>query len=297
VTKVAVVFNPSKAADPTKAQREICEALRVNGFPDPLWLETTVDDPGVGQARAALDSGVEVLFVSGGDGTVMACVSVLAGTDTVLAVVPMGTGNLLARNFGIPLEASAAVASAADGVDRKIDVGVLGEQRFVIMAGLGFDAQMLADAPDALKSRVGWPAYIVSGARHLLEKRRTFTVTVDGRPPVVRRGRGVLIGNVGRLQGGLPVLPDALPDDGRLDVAIIRARGLVSWTLLAAAVVLRRSDQRRLETFQGAEVTVRCDVSLPTELDGEVLAESDTLAVSVLPKALTLRVPGEVPPP
>ena len=190
MTKVAVVFNPSKASDPQRARRDICEALRANGFDDPLWLETTPEDPGEGQARSALERGAEIVFASGGDGTVMACAGVLAGTKAALAVLPAGTGNLLARNFGIPLEVSAAVASAVRGVDRRIDVGVLGDRRFVIMAGLGFDAQMLADAPEGLKSRVGWPAYIVSGARHLLEPRRTFTVTVDDAPPVERPVEG-----------------------------------------------------------------------------------------------------------
>lgn len=297
MTRVAVVINPSKATDPVKAKAEICDALLANSFSDPLWLETTADDPGAGQARTALDGGAELVFVSGGDGTVMACASVLAGTGVALAVLPAGTGNLLARNFGIPRDVAGAVASAAQGVDRQIDVGVMGEHRFVIMAGLGFDAQMLADAPEKLKAHVGWPAYVVSASRHLLEPRRTFTLTLDDGPPIRRRGRGVLVGNLGRLQGGLPVLPDAIPDDGMLDVAVIKTRGLVSWALLAAAVVLRRSDSRRLETFQARQVTLRCDVRLPTELDGEVLDDADAMHLSVLPKALTLRVPaGESKP-
>ena len=297
MTLVAVIINPSKAADPAKAKQEICEALQANGFSNPMWLETTADDPGAGQAQTALDRGAGLVFVSGGDGTVMACAGVLAGTGIALAVLPAGTGNLLARNFGIPRDVVGAVKAAAQGVDRQIDVGVVGDHRFVIMAGLGFDAQMLADAPDKLKAHVGWPAYVVSAARHLLEPRRTFTVTVDDGPPLERRGRGVLVGNLGRLQGGLPVLPDAVPDDGLLDVAVIKTRGLLSWALLATAVVLRRSDPRRLETFQGRKVAVRCDVRLPTELDGEVLGDSDSLDISLLPKALTLRVPAGVTAP
>ena len=143
-----------------------------------------------------------------------------------------------------------------------------------------------------LKATVGWPAYVVSAARHLFAPRRTFTLTLDDAEPLRRRGRGVLIGNLGRLQGGLPVLPDAVPDDGLLDVAVINTRGLLSWAFLATAVVLRRTDERRLETFQARRLTVRCDERLPTELDGEVLDDRDTLDISVLPGALTLRVPA-----
>ncbi|BEP13529.1 diacylglycerol kinase family protein [Acidothermaceae bacterium B102] len=297
MTRVAVVFNPSKASDALKAKQEICEALLQHGISDPLWLETSADDPGTGQAEAALADGAGLVFVSGGDGTVMACVGVLAGTGVPLAVIPAGTGNLLARNFGIPRDVVGAVAAAVDGVDRSVDVGVLGEQRFVIMAGIGFDAQMLADAPDKLKAKVGWPAYVVSAARHLFAPRRSFSLTLDEGQPLQRKGRGVLVGNLGRLQGGLPVLPDAVPDDGLLDVAVINTRGLLSWAFLATAVVLRRGDQRRLETFQARRITVRCDERLPTELDGEVLDDRDTLEISVLPGALTLRVPAEVTKP
>ena len=287
----AVVFNPTKAGKPDKVRRQIREALLAKGFADPLWLETTAADPGTGQCRRALDDGAEIVFVSGGDGTVMACAQVLAGTDVALALLPAGTGNLLARNLGVPRDLAGAVAVAASGVRRRIDVGVAGDRKFLIMAGMGFDAQMLDGAPAALKSTVGWPAYVVSALRHLREPRHTFTLTIDGGPSFERRGRGVLVGNVGRLQGGLPVLPDAVPDDGLLDVAIINTRGLGGWALLLGAVVLRRPDARRLETMRASRVTVRCSQSLPTELDGEVLEATDELDIAVLPGALTLMVP------
>jgi diacylglycerol kinase family enzyme len=156
---------------------------------------------------------------------------------------------------------------------------------------MGFDAEMLADAPEQLKAKVGWPAYVVSAARHLREARHSFTLTLDDRQPFSVRGRGVLVGNVGRLQGGLWVLPDALPDDGVLDVAVIEARSLAGWAVLAASVVLRRPS-RRLETFQARTVVVGCDDKLPTELDGEVIGESCRLEVRVEPHALRLLVPA-----
>jgi YegS/Rv2252/BmrU family lipid kinase len=288
---VAVIFNPSKASDAGKAKREITDAVMAGGLPQPRWLETTADEPGTAQCRQAIEDGAELILVSGGDGTVMACAGALAGTDVPLAVLPAGTGNLLARNFGIPRGLTDAVAVAAVGDSRRIDVGVAGDARFLVMAGIGFDAQMLDDAPERLKSAVGWPAYLVSAVRHLLEPRHSFTLELDDRPPLGRRGRGVLVGNVGKLQGGLPVLPDALPDDGLLDVAVIKTKGLASWALLAGSVVLRRPDGRRLETFQAAKISVRCDDGLPTELDGEVTGSSHRLEIGVLPRAILLRVP------
>jgi diacylglycerol kinase family enzyme len=109
---------------------------------------------------------------------------------------------------------------------------------------------------------------------------------------VTVRGRGVLVGNVGKLQGGLPVLPDAVPDDGLVDVAVIKAKSLAGWALLAISVVLRRGGGRRLETFQARAVLVQCEDELPTELDGEVIGANDRLEVSVEPRALLLCVPG-----
>jgi YegS/Rv2252/BmrU family lipid kinase len=291
LTPSAVIFNPSKAADPVRARREIGEALLANGFADPEWLETTEEEPGTSQCRQALADGCEVVFVSGGDGTVRACIEALAGTDVRLAVLPAGTGNLLARNFDIPQTLGDAVVVAAKGHTRRVDVGVSAGGRFAIMAGMGFDAEMLADAPEQLKAKVGWPAYVVSAARHLREPRHTFTLTVDGAVPLTVRGRGVLVGNVGRLQGGLPVLPDATPDDGRLDVAVIRAGSLAGWAVLAVSVALRRRS-RRLQTFQARTVVIECDERLPTELDGEVVGDNARLEVRVEPHALLLLVPS-----
>jgi YegS/Rv2252/BmrU family lipid kinase len=288
----AVVFNPSKATDPVKARQQICAALLAEGIADPLWFESTREDPGGGQCRQAVAQGADLVIVSGGDGTVMACAAVLAGTDVRLAVLPAGTGNLLARNFGISRELAAAAHVAAHGQSRRIDVGAAGDERFVIMAGMGFDAQMLADAPDALKAKLGWLAYLVSASRHLLESRHTFTLTLDDGQPQRFRGRGILVGNLGRLQGNLPVLPCAEPDDGLLDVAVINTHGLLSWALLATSVVLRRPDPRRLQTFQAATVLVRCSKPLACEVDGEVLDVRHELDISVLPRALTLQVPS-----
>ncbi|RZS90019.1 YegS/Rv2252/BmrU family lipid kinase [Motilibacter rhizosphaerae] len=290
--RAAVVCNPSSAKEPEAHRREVVAALEAQGYAAPAWFETTPEEPGAQQARSALEQGAELVLVCGGDGTVMACAGALAGSGVPLAVIPAGTGNLLARNLGIPRDVQGAVEVAAHGRQRAIDVGTLDGRPFVVMAGTGFDAAMLADAPAALKGALGWPAYVVSASRHLLERRRTFTLALDDRAPVRRRGRGVLIGNVGRLQGGLPVLPDAEPDDGALDVAVIRARGLASWALLAASVVLRRPDPRRLETFRAERVVVTSSEPLATEADGEVLGEAARIEVALRPGALVVMVPA-----
>ncbi|MBQ1070999.1 diacylglycerol kinase family protein [Micromonospora sp. D75] len=97
----AVVVNPVKVADLDEFRRTVEGALAAAGWPAPTWYETTVEDPGRGQTEQAVKAGAEVVFACGGDGTVMACVTALAGTDVALAVLPQGTGNLLAANLGL----------------------------------------------------------------------------------------------------------------------------------------------------------------------------------------------------
>lgn len=289
--RVAVVFNPTSGTEPAAVRA----ALAAVGFTDPAWLETTTDDAGTGVTREAIAEGVALVIAAGGDGTVMACVTAVAGTRVPLAVLPIGTGNLLARNYDIPLELAAAAEVAAAGAHRRVDVGVIDDERFAVMAGMGFDAAMLRDAPPTLKSRLGWPAYIVSGLRNVRRGPMTrFDLRLDDGPPVRRRGRGVLVGNVGRLQGGLPVLPDARGDDGLLDIAVLAPRRLRDWAGLATRIVLRRRPRpEQLETWRAARVEVRAGRPLPVQLDGDVRPSTDRLLVQAQPGALTLCVPEQ----
>jgi hypothetical protein len=104
---------------------------------------------------------------------------------------------------------AAAIEVALAGQERTIDVGQLQDGTvFAVMAGAGFDAAMMRDAPAGLKSAIGWPAYLVSGIRSLRRDRIRIEVRLDDQPPLTARVRTVLIANLGRLQGGLDLLPD-----------------------------------------------------------------------------------------
>lgn len=256
------------------------------------WRETTREDPGTEITRQAVADGTDLVVVCGGDGTVRACVTALAGTDVALAVIPGGTGNLLARNIGIPLGLDAAAAVAAGSARRRIDVGSLGDGCFAVMAGMGFDAAFLRGASGRLKSWLGWAAYVVSGLRAM---RTTPTVRVDLRledgPLIERQARGVLVANVGRLQGGIPVLPGADAGDGLFEVGVLRAARLRDWWGLLWRVTLRRRPRpTQLETWAAARVSVRTDRPLPTQLDGDVGPERDRLDAVVRRSALLLCV-------
>lgn len=291
--RVAVVFNPATGGGETaERKRDTLQALQGAAL-DVLWLETTREDPGQGQTRKAVEEGVDLVMAQGGDGTVMACVTGLAGTDVPLAVLPGGTGNLLATNFDIPSELEDAVEIALEGDRVRLDVAAMDDDRFVVMGGIGFDAAMLRDADPKLKEQLGAVAYVLSGFRNLRRRPSRYRLRLDDRPPIDRVGQGVLIGNLGRLQGGLAVMPDARPDDGLLDVAVLKTRTLLDWLRLAVLLLLRRRRKDpQLELFQARRVEVSCDRSQPVERDGDPVDARDHLLVEVVPAALTLCVPA-----
>ncbi|MBO9553523.1 diacylglycerol kinase family protein [Cellulomonas sp.] len=282
----AVVINANRVEGADELRSAITEQLVEAGWPEPAWLETTAEDPGLGQTRQAVEDGVDVVFVCGGDGTVRAVVEGLAGSDVALAVLPGGTGNLLAANLDIPTNVPDGIATALARGRRQVDIGEVDGQAFAVMAGMGFDAKMVDDAPTGLKAKAGSVAYVVSALRHLADDEMHVEVRVDDHPPVRRHARSVLVGNVGRLQGGVRLLPEAEADNGEMDVAIIAPRNLGHWVQLAVAVVLRRERVPRMEVLRGSRIRVRSTRPQPRQLDGDVIDPSDTLVANVRPGAL-----------
>ena len=142
--RTAVVYNPVRVADIDERREVVERALAEAGWPAPVWWETTAEDPGAGQARQAVEAGAEVVFACGGDGTVRSCIDGLAGGPAARAVLPAGTGNLLATNLGLPQDAEAGVQVVLDAGRRRIDVGEVDGTAFAVMAGMGFDADCSA---------------------------------------------------------------------------------------------------------------------------------------------------------
>ncbi len=301
--RVAVVVNPTKLTDVPAVRRQVTGTCRSLGWSDPLWLETTADDPGRGQTRRALEQGVDLVCALGGDGTARVVAENVVRTGVPLGLLPQGTGNLLARNLGLPLDdLDAALRIALTGADRTVDVGrvvfdVSGEDQdpvervFLVMAGLGFDAAMMAGVTEQLKARVGWLAYVVSGLTNLNGERVRVRMSADGGPEIVRRVRTVIVGNCGRLTGGIVLIPDAEVDDGWLDVVALSPRGVVSWASMATRVLSRR-EHRRIGRRRCREVSVRCDVPQEGQLDGDPVGMVRAIRARIDRGALVVRVPS-----
>ena len=290
--RAAVVYNPLKVPDLTDMTERVEAFMSRNGWAEPLWLETTQDDPGVGMCERAVHDECDVVFVCGGDGTVMAAVTALAGCAMPLAILPAGTGNLLARNLDLPLnDEEEALRIGISGRTKEIDVATVEDRKFAVMAGLGFDAAIMRDAPEGLKKKVGWPAYVVSAGKHLRGRGIRVTLTVDDGTPMHRRVRTVVVGNVGKLQGNIPLLPDAEPDDGCLDVVVIAPRNVIDWMRVTGRVVRRAHvPDRRMERFRAKHVLIEASHTQPRQLDGDVIEDGRTMDITIDPAALTVRV-------
>ncbi len=288
-----VVVNPTKVEDAAALRAQVEPALRAGGWAV-TWCATTPADPGGGLAGAAVRAGAGLVVACGGDGTVMACAGALAGSGVPLALLPAGTGNLLAHNLGLPVAPADALEVVVHGAVRRVDVGrVEGGGCFTVMAGMGFDAAMMQGAPDGLKRRLGWPAYAVSGLRRLRDRRMRLWLTVDDDPPRRVRARTVLVGNVGTLRGGVTLLPDARPDDGLLDVLVLAPRTLRDWAAVATHLLRRRrGDTGQVSRHRARRVRVEADRPEPRQLDGDPLAPGRRLDVRVDPGALLVRVPA-----
>ncbi len=297
-SNVAMVINPTKVND-MQGFRELVEARAAAcEWQAPLWSETTADDPGRGMAERALAAGADMVLAAGGDGTVRVVSHELARTGVPIGIVPLGTGNLLARNLSLPLHPREAIDIALTGQDRAVDIvevagDDLPETAFTVMAGLGLDAAIMMGAPDELKKRIGWPAYLVSGGRNLLRYPLNHVeITVDDLPPVRVRARTVVIGNVGLLQAGFPLLPDARIDDGELDVVVISPRRRRDWFAVAVRLVGRgRSTDERLSRMRGRRIVVRSDKPQPRQLDGDPISIGRELRAQVQAGVLLVRVP------
>jgi diacylglycerol kinase (ATP) len=348
---VAFVANPTKpgVAALREAALKACASQRL---PVPLWFETTVDDPGTGQARRAVEEGAGLVVAVGGDGTVRGVAEALVGTDVPMGLIPQGTGNLLARNLDLPLgDTDALLRIALTGTSRRIDVGWLTvlrstrhethentqdgahdgdasaengptasadgagpaggprenagtiepdrEHIFLVISGLGFDAAMVADADEVLKAKVGWVAYFVAGIKHLHARRMRLEISLDESPWLNVRLRTLLVGNCGKLPGGITLLPNALLDDGWLDVAAIDTKGgIVGWTQLFGEVALQRFGVRRslptrigrIDHATARELRVRAREPQPIQVDGDLIGRGYELAARVDPLSLTVRV-------
>ncbi len=289
--KVAVVAHARKTVG--GGLPELRRVLEAAGVDDPLWFEVPKSKKAPPQIERALEEGAELLFAWGGDGMVQRCVDELAGSSVPLAVIPAGTANLFATNLGIPKDIEQAVAIGLRGERRKVDAGRLNGERFAVMAGAGFDAVMIRDAGGGVKQRFGRAAYVWTGSEHLRSKPFHAAIKVDGAPWYDGKASCILVGNLGKLFGGIEVFEDARYDDGKLELGIVTAEGLGQWArMLARAVVATPSTSPFVQTTKAQRIKVKLDRKVLYELDGGDRSKVKAFKVKAEPGAVTVCVPA-----
>ncbi|WP_285115033.1 diacylglycerol kinase family protein [Leifsonia sp. fls2-241-R2A-40a] len=319
---VAVVYNPVRV-DVPRVRAAVEAAADASGESDVelLWLETTPEDGGQGQARHALERGASLVLAAGGDGTVRSVAEALRGRDATLGIIPGGTGNLLARNLGIPFASvENACAVAFGGQMRRIDIGVaeahrpdgsVSEHGFLVMAGLGIDAAMIASARPELKRRFGWLAYVDAAFRAYPNSQKVrVRYRLDRGQERSAHVSTILVANCGALPGNIELIPDGAVDDGLLDVAILQPTSVFGWLAIWRKVtwenrVLRKSSlgrriirftdravRTRLSYLRGAAVRLDVDAPEPFELDGDAFGDILRLELRVDPLSLRVAVPS-----
>ncbi|MDO4411906.1 diacylglycerol kinase family protein [Cutibacterium sp.] len=294
---VAVIHNSVKSANNPQWRALIESKCQEHVGVTPYFLATTDDDFGQGLAEQAANDGADLVLALGGDGTIRQVAAGLAGTGVPMGILGMGTGNLLARNLGLPhTDLGASLDAALTRPVRAIDLGYVRfdeseEICFTVIIGMGMDAQTMAGTDDRLKDKIGWLAYVASGAQTLIQRGFQARVSVNGRKPVVTRARTVLVCNCSVLPGGVDLVPDGRIDDGNLDVLTLSPHGIVGWVAVFNHFVTRHRHGHRLVRHATSRTALVKSGSGPilAEVDGDPVGKVMTMRTRVAPGALLVR--------
>lgn len=266
---------------------------------------TTEPGDGIRLAREAVAAGRDAVLAAGGDGTINEVIQALVGTDTALGYLPYGTVNVWARELRLPLAPERAAAALITGRVERIDLGRANDRYFLLMAGLGFDGEVVRRAESLArhKSRLGiWPYAAAALATAAVYRGADIELRYDG---LIRRVQALMlvVGNT-RLYGGrFRFTPRAVGNDGRLDLCIVKGRSPLHLARQALPLVATGSVRfSEVEALRVREVTVGAERPVPYQLDGEPCGEtpvhfqvaSRSLRV-IVPRAFDsdLLMPGE----
>jgi diacylglycerol kinase (ATP) len=290
VSKVAVVAHAGKTFG--GGLLELRRELERQGVPDPIWHEVPKSRKAPAQVRRAIEEGAELLFVWGGDGMVQRAIDALDGANVPVAIVPAGTANLFASNLDIPQDIEKAVDIGLHGPRRTLDLGRMNGERFAVMAGAGFDAQMIREADAGLKDRIGRVAYVWTGVNQLGRKPFEAAIKVDGSTWFEGKASSVLMGNVGELFAGVEAFEGARPDDGMLELGVVTADSMLDWLrTIARTAVGSSSASPFVQVTKARSVEVTFDRKVLYEVDGGERKKVKKLDAEVEPAAIEVCVP------
>jgi YegS/Rv2252/BmrU family lipid kinase len=294
-----IIVNPASGSATEATLRELRETARwLTGHGLPAELRLTLR-PGHATelAREATSAGMELVVAAGGDGTVNDVIQALAGHTTALGVLPVGTVNVWAREMGIGLTMAEARETLLHGVRRQVDLGRAGQRYFLMMAGIGFDAEVARRVERGPLKRFGLKMldYIAAvGVLGVTAEPADLRIQIGGRQ---RRERAlmVIIGNTRLYGGAMTFTQRAVADDGALDVVVIGSGGLAHRIgVLGRAFLRRPSAGPRVRYLRAQAIRVESRRAEPVQVDGEVIGHLP-MTFTVAPRALRVILPASAP--
>jgi YegS/Rv2252/BmrU family lipid kinase len=292
VKRVHVIVNPASGQD-RPILKTLNSIFRDNGIEWEMFLTKEAGD-GVRLAKEAAEAGVDVVAVYGGDGTVREVTTGLLDTDVPVLILPGGTANAMALALGVPtdLAAAANMLVCGDCTVRQVDIGVMGDECFLIGIGIGIPGEIADTADREAKDRLGILAYFISSIQALRNAETvTYRVTIDGNS-FETEGVSCVILNAGQFGiPGVTLAPSIDMSDSKLDLLVFKSKSLPALVSLAAAVVLQDEQAAAYDLYQGHEITVEPMPLQPVQVDGEVLPPGPVSA-KILPCAGRYIVPA-----
>lgn len=296
--RTLVVLNPvAGQEEPAQVRRRIGGAFAVRGASFDIE-ETTGAGDAERLAREAVELGYGRVVAAGGDGTIAEVITGIAGTEVPLGLIPLGTANQVASNLGIPSGIDRSVGVILNGTAVPMDLGQLADGRyFALIAGAGWDAEVMSFATRELKDRWGFGAYLYAGLRSVITPpSAAFRITADGQSFEINAAT-VLLANVGQIFSDIiPVNfrigPSVSFSDGLLDVCIFAPRTLPEVATVLWRVASRRYvGDERIIYLQAREIRIESDPPVITQLDGDAIGETPLTARAV-PEGVRVMVPG-----
>lgn len=310
----AFIINPSKPKA-AKLKETVKEFFAERHMPAPVFIDTLLEKDGYACAKEALAMGAKVVVACGGDGTVRTVGGALCGSGVPMGVLPIGTANLFAKNVGLPLDVKESLKVVVSRGSKKIDMGSMRfldsddpdfKHRFLLISGIGTDAEMIGLTNLSLKKYLGWGAYLVGGAKSILTPHYVGNICVKDRQGKSVRFSGVrfrsfLVGNCGKIPL-LNLMPGASYTDGILDFKLLDTNGILGWIELISGLFYESKSKTldqlplkeafTMEEIKGVEASLRLKEKAPVELDGDVVGKSSRILVQVEKQALILRAPA-----
>ncbi|MGI8419102.1 MAG: diacylglycerol/lipid kinase family protein [Candidatus Levyibacteriota bacterium] len=283
------VSGPGNEKDREKAITKVAKDLGWNGH----LVTTTLNRTAADIAKHAIKNGTNHLVVCGGDGTIGEVVGVCVDKKIIIGIVPLGTGNLFAQNLGIPLAITASMKIALYGKRNKIDIGRANKIYFTVLAGIGFDAEMMKGAQRELKNKIGVFAYILTAVQSILRSSLIYQVQIDNRQPITVRAKTILVANLGKIQGGIMAVPQTSANNGRLSIGIIQAKNWYYWiSLLVHALSGNINKSSSYKLLKGSNIVITLTGKKRAfECDGNIFPPTKKLTIEILPRALSILTP------